>query len=197
MFSSLCSLSPKYLNSSLIAWLYWTFAILAVVCFLRLREFRNNWVFKRQDDLLILIASRTTVIVLAMSKGFINRAQIIPELQLLLTFVAKRSQRVGAPGLDSRLSTYWSTKWSSKWRCNQQTSVDQTPVPCVPASNQKGGCVKSGCSGSLKPDRFGLSCKANKCSDAGTGDLGVLTIHKISPCPGWMPPQVQVSKLCR
>ncbi len=32
-----------------------------------------------------------------------------------------------------------------------------------------------GCSG------FGLSCKANKCSDTGTGDLGVLTTHEASP----------------
>ncbi len=31
--------------------------------------------------------------------------------------------------------------------------------------------VKSGRSGALKPDRLGLSCKANKCSDAGAGDL--------------------------
>ncbi len=28
---------------------------------------------------------------------------------------------------------------------------------------------------------LGLSCKANKCSDAGTGDLGVLTTHETSP----------------
>ncbi len=30
--------------------------------------------------------------------------------------------------------------------------------------------MKSGCSGSLKPDRLGLNYKANKCSDAGTGE---------------------------
>ncbi len=57
--------------------------------------------------------------------------------------------------------------------------------------------------GALKLDRLGLSCKASKCSDAGTGDLGVLTTHETSPCfslgddgstrPGWMPTQVQVS----
>ncbi len=41
--------------------------------------------------------------------------------------------------------------------------------------------VKSGCSGALKPDMLGLSCKANKCSDAGTGDLGALTTHVTSP----------------
>ncbi len=29
---------------------------------------------------------------------------------------------------------------------------------------------------------LGLSCKANICSDAGTGDLGVLTTHETSPC---------------
>ncbi len=41
--------------------------------------------------------------------------------------------------------------------------------------------VKSGCSGAIKPDRHGMCCKANKCSDAGPGDLGVLTIHETSP----------------
>ncbi len=42
--------------------------------------------------------------------------------------------------------------------------------------------MKNGCSGALKPDRLGLSFKANKCSDAETGDLGVLTTHDTSPC---------------
>ncbi len=42
--------------------------------------------------------------------------------------------------------------------------------------------VKSGYSGDLKPDRLGLSCKTNKCSDAGTGDLGVLTTHGTLLC---------------
>ncbi len=42
--------------------------------------------------------------------------------------------------------------------------------------------VNSGCSGALKPGKLGLSFKANKCSDAGTGDPGVLTTHEKSPC---------------
>ncbi len=46
--------------------------------------------------------------------------------------------------------------------------------------NQQEG-VKNGRSGAIKPDRLDLSCKANKCSDAGTGDLGVLTTHETSP----------------
>ncbi len=29
--------------------------------------------------------------------------------------------------------------------------------------------------------QLGLSCKANKCIDTGTGDLGVLTTHETSP----------------
>ncbi len=41
--------------------------------------------------------------------------------------------------------------------------------------------MKSGCSGALKPGRLGLGCKVNKCSDAGTGDLGMLTTHETSP----------------
>ncbi len=47
--------------------------------------------------------------------------------------------------------------------------------------NQKGGCVKSGSAGALKSDRPGLSCKANKCIDNGTGDLGVLATRETSP----------------
>ncbi len=43
------------------------------------------------------------------------------------------------------------------------------------------GGVKSGYSGDLKPDRLGVSYKANKCSDAGTGDLSVLTTQETSP----------------
>ncbi len=42
------------------------------------------------------------------------------------------------------------------------------------------GGVKSGRSGALKPDRRGLSCKANKRSNGGTGDLGVITTHESS-----------------
>ncbi len=38
--------------------------------------------------------------------------------------------------------------------------------------------MTNGRSGALKPDRFGLSYKANKFSDPETGNLGVLTTHK-------------------
>ncbi len=37
--------------------------------------------------------------------------------------------------------------------------------------------MKSGRCSAHKPGKLGLSCKANKCSDAGTGDLEVLTAH--------------------
>ncbi len=40
--------------------------------------------------------------------------------------------------------------------------------------------MKSLHSGALKRERLGLSCKANKCSDAGTGGLGVLLIYETS-----------------
>ncbi len=69
-----------------------------------------------------------------------------------------------------------------KWQCIQHTSVDQTPIPCVPWIKTKREDVKSGSSGALKPDRLGLSCKANKSSDAGAGDLGGLPTHETSPC---------------
>ncbi len=42
--------------------------------------------------------------------------------------------------------------------------------------------MKSERFGALKPGTLGLCCKANKCSDAGTGGLGVLPTHEISPC---------------
>ncbi len=42
-------------------------------------------------------------------------------------------------------------------------------------SNQKEVRVKSGCCGALKPGMLDLSCEANECSDAETGDLGVAT----------------------
>ncbi len=41
--------------------------------------------------------------------------------------------------------------------------------------------MKSGYSGALAVDRLSLSCKVDKCSDTGTGDLGVLTTHETSP----------------
>ncbi len=41
--------------------------------------------------------------------------------------------------------------------------------------------MKSGCPGAVKLGRLGLSCRANKGSDAGAGDLGVLTTHEIAP----------------
>ncbi len=72
----------------------------------------------------------------------------------------------------------------NKWRFNQHTSADQTPISYIPVASPglkpKGVGMKSGRSGALKTDKLGLSCKANKCSDAGTGDFDVLTIHETS-----------------
>ncbi len=48
--------------------------------------------------------------------------------------------------------------------------------------------MKSGCSGAIKLDRLGLGCQTNKCSNDGTGDLGVPTAHKTLQCLV-MPPQ--------
>ncbi len=42
--------------------------------------------------------------------------------------------------------------------------------------------LKGECSGALQLDWLGLRCKANKCSDTGAGDLGVLNIYEASPC---------------
>ncbi len=41
--------------------------------------------------------------------------------------------------------------------------------------------VKSGRFGALKPDKLGLSCKANNCNDVGSGGLGILPTHETSP----------------
>ncbi len=64
----------------------------------------------------------------------------------------------------------------------QYTSADQIPTPCVPVASTNREVVKGGCPGALKSDRFSLSCRANKCSDAGIGDLGVLTTQETSVC---------------
>ncbi len=40
----------------------------------------------------------------------------------------------------------------------------------------------SGRSGTHKPDKLGLRCKANECSDAGAGDLDALPTHETSLC---------------
>ncbi len=48
----------------------------------------------------------------------------------------------------------------------------------------KGRGVKSGRSDAHTPDKLGMSCKANKCSDAGTRHIGVLRAHETSPCLG-------------
>ncbi len=53
---------------------------------------------------------------------------------------------------------------------------------------KRGGCAKSGRSGALKPGAFGISYKANKCSDAGTGDFTMqLTPQKTSSTRSVMP----------
>ncbi len=49
--------------------------------------------------------------------------------------------------------------------------------------------MKIGCSGTLKPGRLGLICKANECCDARTGGLGVLPTHE-TPCYLVMPAQL-------
>ncbi len=53
-------------------------------------------------------------------------------LVIALCAYCNRLQSVGMPGLSGRLSTYWPTKLPNKCWCNKNTSVDQTPIPCVP-----------------------------------------------------------------
>ncbi len=48
-------------------------------------------------------------------------------------------------------------------------------------SIRKRGCLKSGCSGTLRPGKLGLSCKANIFRGAGAADLGVPPTQETSP----------------
>ncbi len=57
------------------------------------------------------------------------------------------------------------------------------PCRVTQIKTQRDG-VESGRSGALVPGRLGLSCKANKCSKAGIGDLSVLHTHETSLCLG-------------
>ncbi len=99
---------------------------------------------------------------------------------------------VDMPGLFSRSSTYCPTKWSTEWRCSQRTSADQTPIPWVPVASpgfKPKGRLYMRRAGALalsnRASNLGSSCKTTTCSDAGTGDLGVLVmpwilVHQIS-----------------
>ncbi len=85
------------------------------------------------------------------------------------------------PGLGS---DWMNNNMATKWLYSQHTSADQTPIPWVPVASpglktEREG-VKSGRSDVYNLRNLGLSYKANKCSDTGTGDLGVLTTHEIS-----------------
>ncbi len=100
-----------------------------------------------------------------------------------------RCQRVGMPGLCSidRFSAYC-PRQRFKWLCSQHTFANQLPFLASTSrhldSNIKGGCVyeervlRCPQTGQVQ---LGLSCKGTKCSDTGTGDLGVLTTHETSP----------------
>ncbi len=61
-----------------------------------------------------------------------------------------------------------------------RTSAEQTHIPCVTWTKAKKEGVNSGRSDALKPDKLGLSCKANKYSEAGNGELGLLPTHEPS-----------------
>ncbi len=65
-------------------------------------------------------------------------------------------------------------------RCRERISAEQTRIPCVslalPEFEVKGG----GCEEQTLRRSQTLSCKANKCSDAGIRELGVPTIHEAS-----------------
>ncbi len=51
--------------------------------------------------------------------------------------------------------------------------------------------MKSRRSDTLKSGRLGLGCKANKCSDAGNGDVGVLPTNESSLMQLVMPAQLR------
>ncbi len=57
----------------------------------------------------------------------------------------------------------------------------QNDPPLLIKHQKERGCVKSGRS---DVNKLGLSRKANKCNDPGTGDLGVQPTHETSSCLG-------------
>ncbi len=64
---------------------------------------------------------------------------------------------------------------------------------CVTWIKTKTEGVKSECSGGLKLSKPVLSCKDNKCSDAGAGDLSVLTSYETYHCGNVGSTRVKVS----
>ncbi len=79
----------------------------------------------------------------------------------------------------------WAVDWTpinikmvQKWRCSQHASTDQTPGPCIPAASRWLDGEKIELSGVLKSGKHRFDCKANKCSDTGIENLGVLTAHE-------------------
>ncbi len=99
-------------------------------------------------------------------------------------------------GLGVKGSVYqgWVVDWTpTVLQKGPNGGVVNTPLPIkllslAPPSrhldeNRKGGCVREertlprSQTGQAQP---GLSCKATKCSGAGTGDIGVLTAHETS-----------------
>ncbi len=110
--------------------------------------------------------------------------------------MSNASQCICMSELASRLSTYWHTKRYSEWRCRSNSHHLHRRRVTWTQTKREG--VKSGCSGALKTDKLGLSRKANKYSDGGTGDLDMLRTHETCPGdvgstrPELMPPQVQV-----
>ncbi len=118
---------------------------------------------------------------LLLGRGEVNLARLWTCAIRCTYMVFKRSARQG-----------WVVDWAPTDLQNGPTNggVIRLPLPiklpCTPVASlgfkPKGRvCVKSGCSGALKPVKLGLSCKDNKCCDAGTGDLNVLPTHDTSP----------------
>ncbi len=100
-------------------------------------------------------------------------------------------------GPGSGLSRYWPTKWYDKWRCGQSNSFPLHLRRFTWVKTKKGRGVKSGRSGTLKLGKPDLRCKANKCSDAGTEETGVLTTHETSPCLPAQPARVNAAASIR
>ncbi len=87
---------------------------------------------------------------------------------LSILAVRHESQRVGTPGL---------AVWSAHL-CGSNFYPLRPHLVTWIKTKREG--MKSGCFGTLKPGRLGLSSKANKCSNAGTGDLGAQTSQETS-----------------
>ncbi len=81
-----------------------------------------------------------------------------------------------AAGLKGSICQSWVVNWASSSRADDD--IVCTCTPCFLWINTIMQGMKSGSFRALEPGQLGFNCKVNKCSDIGTGNLGVLPIRE-------------------